>query len=114
MLRAGGRLVFDVVDIPRSVIDSGVSLEDYGFVASETPYEILLETAGFSGIEIEDTTAGYAAVAARWLDAIVDLEPELRRALGDDVFAEKVASRRSAFEQLEEGTLGRTLYSATA
>ncbi|NHZ70865.1 MAG: hypothetical protein GWP18_04420, partial [Proteobacteria bacterium] len=51
---------------------------------------------------------------AKWLEAIAELEPELRRALGDQVFVDKVASRRDAFEQLQDGALGRTLYSATA
>ncbi len=114
MLRTRGRLVFDVVDVPRGVIESGIPLDDYGFVATETPYEVLLEKAGFTDIEVEDTTAGYISVATRWLEAIADLEPDLRRALGDQVFVDKVASRREAFEQLQDGTLGRTLYSATA
>ncbi len=106
--------MFDVVSVPRNVIQEGRPLDDYGFVATETPYEDLLTIAGFGDITIEDTTDGYIAVAAKWLDAAADLEPGLRRALGDDVFVDKLASRRAAFDQLAAGTLGRTLYSATA
>ncbi len=111
----GGRLVFDVVSVPDRVAERGGDLhDDYGFVATPVPYGRLLEDAGFTDIGEADTTPGYVEVARRWLEAVDDLEPGLREALGDDVFEDKMESRRSSFDLLLTGELGRTLYWATA
>ncbi len=110
VLAPGGRLVFDVVSVPTHLVGRPDLDGDYGFVATPKPYEDLLALAGFSDVGVQDTTAGYIAVAERWLDAVVDLEAGLRSALGDDVFEDKVASRRSSHELLLDGRLSRTLY----
>jgi len=95
-------------------VASGVSLDAYEFVETDVPYVDLLAAAGFVDIQIEDATDEYMTIAKAWLDAVEDLEKDLRRALGDSVFDDKVASRRAGFAQLEAGELSRTLYSATA
>ena len=113
VLVSGGRLVFDVVSVPVHLAGRPDLDGDYGFVATKESYEDLLAEAGFTGIGVTDTTPGYIAVAERWLDAVGDLETDLRRALGDDVLEDKVASRRSSYEMLLAGELSRTLYWAT-
>jgi len=114
VLTESGRLVFSVVSVPEGVVSSGVSLDAYEFVATETPYVDLLSAAGFMDVSVEDTTDAYMTIARDWLDAVDDLETDLRLALGDAIFDDKVASRLAGFIQLEAGELGRTLYSATA
>jgi len=114
VLTESGRLVFSVVSVPEGVVSSGVPLDAYEFVASGMPYVDLLTAAGFVDLEVEDATDAYMTIAKAWLDAVEDLEVDLRRALGDSIFDDKVASRRAGFAQLEAGELGRTLYSATA
>jgi len=111
---ASGRLVFSVVSVPEGVVSSGVPLDAYEFVATGTPYVELLTEAGFGNIAVVDMTDAYLATAGDWLRVVDDLEADLRRALGDSILDEKVASRRAGFVQLEAGELGRTLYSATA
>ncbi|GMQ99178.1 MAG: hypothetical protein BMS9Abin17_1748 [Acidimicrobiia bacterium] len=114
VLTESGRLVFSVVSVPEGVVSSGVSLDAYEFVATGTPYVDMLTAAGFVDIHAEDATDAYMTIAKAWLDAIEDLEVDLRRALGDSIFDDKVSSRRAGLVQLEAGELGRTLFSATA
>ena len=106
--------MFDVVSVPDSIIDHDDAVDKYGFVASDAPYVALLEDAGFTDIGFTDTTAKYLEVASRWLVAAHDLEGELRDALGDDVYDEKLASREASFEMVEAGEIGRTLFQAKA
>ena len=116
VLVPGGRLVFDVVSVPDSIIDhdDAVDKDRYGFVAADAPYVALLEDAGFTDIGFTDTTVKYLEVASRWLDAARDLEADLRDAMGDDVYDEKLASREASFEMAEAGEIGRTLFQAKA
>ena len=113
VLVPGGRLVFDVVTVPESLSGRDDLDGDYGFVATAVPYLELLSQAGFSDIGSEDTTSGYLEVAGRWLEAGRDLEPELRMAMGDEAFDDKLSSRIASYEMIESGELGRTLYWAT-
>jgi hypothetical protein len=105
--------VFSVVSVPEGVVARGLSLDAYEFVATRVPYVDLLTAAGFVDIQVEDVTDAYMATAKTWLDAVEGLEVDLRSALGDSIFDDKVASRRAGCVQLEAGELGRTLYSAT-
>jgi len=110
VLAPGGCLVFDVVSVPAHLAGRTDLDGDYGFVATPEPYENLLSKAGFTDFGTRDTTAGYITVAERWLDAAEDLEVDLRGALGDDVFEDKVASRKESYGLLLDGRLSRTLY----
>jgi hypothetical protein len=114
VLIPGGRLVFDVVSVPRSFSGRDDLEGDYGFVATAVPYAELLTQAGFTAIGSEDTTSGYLEVAGRWLAAARDLETDLRGAMGDEAFDDKYSSRVSSYEMIESGDLARTLYWATA
>ncbi len=114
VLVSKGRLVFDVVSVPESLADGDGLADDYGFVATAVPYVDLLAQAGFTDIGMADTTSSYQEVAGRWLAAAHDLESELRQAMGDEMYEEKVASRAAAYEQLKWGGIGRTRYWATA
>lgn len=117
VLRPDGRLAFFVVVI-RSGLPSArqalVREAAPAFVETSSPYRTMLEAAGFRSIAERDVTAEYHHTAAEWLRVAAALEPELRRALGDDVFEEKQANRRSSFQAIEEGDLGRMLYTARA
>lgn len=113
VLVPGGRLVFDVVSVPDALGGHDDLEGDYGFVATAIPYLELLARAGFTNIGSEDTTQGYLDVAGRWLGAARDLEPELRVAMGNEVFEDKYTSRFESYEMIKSGDLGRTLYWAT-
>lgn len=113
VLKPGGRLVFDVVSVPESLVGHNDLEGDYGFVATAVPYLEMLTQAGFVDFGSEDTTSGYLKVAGRWLDAARELEPELREAMGDGVFDDKYSSRVESYTMIESGELGRTLYWAT-
>jgi len=67
----------------------------------------MLETAGFAAVTEQDITVEFRATAAKWLEEAAALEPELRRAMGDEVFEEKQANRRTTFQAIEAGDLGR-------
>ena len=106
--------MFDVISVAEPIIDHNDLADRYGFVVSDAPYDILLADAGFTHVGAMDMTARYTEVAQRWLAAARDLESELRDAMGDDVFDEKLASREASFEMADAGELGRTRYWATA
>jgi SAM-dependent methyltransferase len=110
VLVPGGRLVFDVVSVPDALSGQEDLEGDYGFVATAVPYTDLLAAVGFTDIGSQDTTLGYLNSAGRWLEAARDLEPELRNAMGNDVFEDKYASRADSYEMIKSGKLGRTLY----
>ncbi|MCL1587363.1 MAG: hypothetical protein M3092_03010 [Actinomycetia bacterium] len=108
-----GRLVFDVVAVPEALSGHDDLEDDYGFVATTVPYAELLAQAGFTDIGSQDTTLEYLEVAGRWLAAARELETELRRAVGDEIFDDKYKSRAVSYEMVKAGELGRTLYWAT-
>ena len=110
VLVPGGRLVFDVVDVPGALSDHDGLEDDYGFVATSVPYEELLAQAGFTDIGSQDTTLEYLGVAGRWLAAARELETELRSAVGDEIFDDKYESRTVSYEMIKAGELGRTLF----
>jgi hypothetical protein len=106
-------VVFDVVSVPGSLSERDDLEDDYGFVATAVPYPEMLAQSGFTEIGSEDTTPGYLRVAGRWLEAARELEPELRVAIGDEAFDDKLSSRIASYEMIESDELGRTLYWAT-
>ena len=106
--------MFDVVSVAEPTVDHNELADRYGFVVSDAPYDILLADAGFTHVGAVDMTARYTEVAHRWLAAARDLEGELRDAMGDEVFDEKLASREASFEMVDSGELGRTRFWATA
>jgi hypothetical protein len=83
------------------------------FIASDEPYAVMLDEAGFADVAEHDVTGAYRETAARWLEEAEELAPQLRTALGD-AFAEKQENRRRSFANIESGHLARKLYTARA
>lgn len=113
ILKPGGRLAFTVV----ATVDEATPAPDDvldDFVTPATDYLPLVETAGFTEIEHSDITDAFHAIMVRWLEAAADLEDDLRTALGDDVFSDKLKSRRESLEANKAGNLLRLLFTATA
>jgi hypothetical protein len=106
-------LAFTVV----ATVDATVSAPDDildDFVSPAGDYMPLVEACGFTAIEHSDITDAFLAIMRRWLEAAADLEDGLRSALGDDVFNDKLKSRKESLEATEAGDLLRLLFTATA
>jgi SAM-dependent methyltransferase len=113
ILKPGGRLVFTVVaTTDASTIPPDDVLDD--FVSPADDYLPLVEAAGFTSIEHSDITDAFHTIMLVWLEVVADLEDDLRSALGDDVFDDKLASRRDTLVATEAGELRRLLFTATA
>jgi hypothetical protein len=113
ILKPGGRMVFTVV----ATVDASISAPDDildDFVSSADVYLPLVEAAGFTAIEHSDITDAFHTIMLRWLEAVADLEVDLRSALGDDVFSDKLDSRKETLAATEAGELLRLLFTATA
>ena len=72
----------------------------------------MLRTAGFDQIEITDLTADYRATQIRWIEATDAREPEIRQAMGDAAYEERMANRHLTLAAIDEGLLARFQYSA--
>jgi len=81
-------------------------------VATRTTYPSLLRSAGFHRIEVFDLTAEYLATQRRWLDATLRHEERLQADLDAIAVEEGIERRRRTLAAIEEGLLGRTLYTA--
>ncbi len=113
VLRPGGRLAFSVV----ATVDPPAPLaaDAFGDFVSPAPIHVpMVERAGFHEVEETDITAAFHSTAVRWLTAAAELEKDLRSALGDRVFEEKLASRQGTFDAIESGDLCRLLITAMA
>ena len=113
VLKPGGRLAFFVV---ATVDSSTVAPTDSfdGFVTEASGYRPIVEEAGFRSIECSDVTEAFKSMSHRWLAVAADLEDDLRSALGNDVFADKLQSRKDTRDAIESGELLRLLFTATA
>lgn len=118
VLKPGGRIAFsDEVftgSVPR---DAAIlrAINVYGRLYPETPrtYRRLLEEAGFTAIETEDTTATFVAISDRWAAAYRRYEPELRAALGDVLFDDGLLFFETLRDLGRQGVLGQVRLSAT-
>jgi hypothetical protein len=113
VLKQGGRLAFSVV----STADDSPSdaAEGFGgFVTESSGYTPIVEKAGFRSIECSNVTEEFHTMSLRWLSVAADLEDDLRSALGDDVFDDKLQSRKDTLDAIESGELQRLLFTATA
>lgn len=111
VLRPGGRLAFTVVATVDSPAPPATDASD-GFILPAPIHLPMVERAGFHDVEETDITAAFHSTAVRWLTAAAELEEDLRSALGDRVFEEKLASRRGTFDAIESGDLCRLLITA--
>lgn len=103
MLKHGGTAIFTVVHPTLA----GLQRAELAGQPTGEGYVDLTEKAGFRVAEVDDLTAAYQQVAGTWLRAAADLEPELRRALGDEVYEHRVEDRTSAYERASQGLAGR-------
>ena len=83
-----------------------------GSGAVRTSYQSLLRTAGFEKITAIDATADYRATQQRWIDAGTRHEEPLRVSMGDEMYSDRLSSRRRTLAGLDEGLLARFLYTA--
>ena len=72
----------------------------------------MLHTAGFDQIETTDLTADYRATQIRWIAATHAREPEIRQAMGDAAYEERMANRHQTLAAIDKGLLARFQYSA--
>lgn len=115
VLKPGKKLVFYVIHFQPGVSAARRALVGEsvpGYIDAPAPYRDLLEAAGFRVLVERDSTPEYHRTATAWLEEAEKLEPELRGALGDQVFEEKQARRRRSIEAMAAGDLGRTLFAA--
>ena len=116
MLRPGGRIAFHTI---QPTPDLGVARRRRAHaagpiaVALPTNYESLLRSAGFRQIAATDLTADYRSTQQRWIDATGRREPELRRAMGDELYDERADTRTQTLAAIDDGLLSRFQYTAT-
>ena len=81
-------------------------------VAVPTSYESLLRSAGFVDVVVTDLTADYRATQRRWMDATERRELAMRGVMGDQMYDERLATRRETLQAIDDGLLTRFLYTA--
>ena len=113
VLKPGGRLAFFVVATVDSTTVAPTGSFD-GFVTEASGYQPIVEEAGFRSIECSDVTEAFQSMSLRWLTVAADLEDDLRSALGNDVFDDKLQSRKDTRDAIDSGELQRLLFTATA
>ena len=75
-------------------------------------HRTMLSTVGFRDIEETDLTADYLHSVRAWLDESSARESELRRVLGDALFADRQKDRQAQIVAIERGLLRRSLFVA--
>lgn len=96
----------DTVEPPSAALDD--------FVTPVGDYLPLVEAALFTSIESSDITDEFLRMATLWLEVVADLERDLRKVIGDDVFDDKLESRLQTRDAIQAGDLRRLLFTATA
>ncbi len=115
ILKPGGRTAFFTIE-PVAGLDEPARRKAARIgpvsVSVPTSYPSLLNTARFREIVEHDVTEQFRQTQLDWLDAYTRREPELRKALGSDVFDERRKGRAKTVEAIDAGLLRRTFYSA--
>ncbi len=115
VLKPGGRLAFFVIRDQPGLTPAQLAeakARDNMFLVTAVPYPELLARSGFEDVTEEDVTPAYRATAERWLAVAAGMEPQLRAAMGADVFEDKQRRRRSRLEEIDAGLVGRALLTA--
>ncbi len=115
VLRPGGRLSFLVI-----AVAAGLTSQESHRAHAAGParvgagdgYASLLDHAGYRDIVVRDVSAAYRSTAAAWIREWDSERAELERLLGVEAFAERQSSRRHALAVIDEGLLGRYLFTA--
>jgi hypothetical protein len=74
----------------------------------ESPQELIGE-AGFFSPQVTDVTVRFRRTCSAWLAAMKELEPQLRRELGDEDFEDELDQKESMLTGIDEGLLRRSL-----
>ena len=115
VIRGGGRMVFSVISVAPAL-----SAADYSravangpeFVESDTDYPTLLAQTGWTALDCQNLTMGFAASCRRLLRAEEERKDALQALLGAAEFGERQAGWRSKLAALEDGLLRRELFVA--
>jgi hypothetical protein len=83
-------------------------------VSVEGDHPTMLTDAGFTDIEAVDVTAAYHETQLAWHDRWAARKDDIVEVVGEQLYDERQAERRSTLAALEEGLLRRTLYLARA
>ena len=116
ILKPTGKMAYWVIEITPGLSAADYQLAMEGEANSAMPQHAptgdLLEFAGFGQVEARDVTKEYLDVAAAWLVAASSLEAPLRRALGDDVYENRVNVRQQGIDMTAKGLHRRMFYTA--
>jgi cyclopropane fatty-acyl-phospholipid synthase-like methyltransferase len=82
-------------------------------VSSNRTMRVLMEAAGFKGIEVIDVTNDFITTAQSWFDEFAVRERELKPVFANE-FDERQKGRQDMIAAAGEGLLQRLLVSATA
>jgi hypothetical protein len=115
-LKPWGRTAFTTI-----VVSDGLSKSEHRraarmgprAVTSTRPLGVLMEAAGFEGIEVGDVTQDFIDTAEAWFEAFATRSLELRPLLGNE-FDDRQKARQDMITAAGEGLLQRLLVSGTA
>ena len=115
LLCPGGRTAFFTIHIPpglsrterRHAIRAGPPA-----VSARHDHRTLLAAAGFANIRETDVTEEFSSTLQAWLEYASGREPELRQAMGDELFDARRSDRRIQSAAVDAGVLRRSLFSA--
>ena len=113
MLRPGGRTAFFTIEPAAGLSEAAVERA----VAAGPPqvrvdgdHPTMLTDAGFTDIEAVDVTAAYHETQLAWHDRWAARKDDVVDVVGEQLYDERQAERRSTLAAIEEGLLRRTLY----
>jgi hypothetical protein len=115
ILKPGGRLAFFTIQPTPGLTGNDrrrANAAGPGSGAVRTSYQSMMRSAGFENISATDVTAEYRATQQRWIDTGVRHETSLRTSMGDEMYDDRLDSRRRTLAGLDEGLLARFLYTA--
>jgi hypothetical protein len=112
ILVPGGRTAFFTIFAPLGLSKRdqrrAVRLGPRAVASSRSPSE-LVAAAGFIDVDEVDFTDEFLQTVHRWLRFSRELEPALRRTLGDEVFDQQLSDRTDMVTAIEAGLLRRSL-----
>lgn len=111
VLKPGGRHCFYVIATRSDLTDAGrrrlAKRDGNEHVESQTPYDELMESAGFTDIAVNDVSDAFLETQRCWSQewesdarALIDL-------LGEDEFSRRIRNRRLDIASVEDGLLLR-------
>ena len=112
ILKPGGTLVGLSIHTPPSLTpaqeEQATELGPSLVCGCESPQELIGE-AGFFDPQVTDVTVRFRRTCSAWLAAMKELEPQLRRELGDEDFEDELDQKESMLTGIDEGLLRRSL-----